>query len=155
MIGLTFIIIIVSIILLTAIICGLLVYLKILKKSGYSKKKTREKLVLKFNIIISYLFGCFALISSFIVKLELNFMGFPDGYRTTLQRAEEKFFPVYIWTSLIFGIVFFFLPWLLHKKYSRKLLYLAICIYALFLIIIGALEYYYVFILKLENGTGG
>jgi len=155
MLGLTFIIIFISIILLTAVICGLFVYRKILKKSGYSIKKTREKLVLKVNIIISYFLGCFALISSLLVKLQLNWLGFPDGSITTLERAEEKFLPVFMWTSLYFGLLFFFLPWLLQKKYSRKVLYIAICIYVLFLIIIGAIEFYYVYILKLENGTGG
>ena len=111
--------------------------------------------MIKRNIILSYILGCIALISAGLVQLELSTFGFWDGYRTTLERAEENLFPVFIWGSVIMGIVFFCLPWVCRKKNRNKILYLAVFLYVLFVGIIGTIEYYYVYVLRLENGTGG
>lgn len=99
--------------------------------------------------------GILSVLLFILIGVNLQYKGFPDGHKTALDLAEIKLFKPFKWINILFGISFFYLAWLLSRKEVKKVAKLSIVLYLILLLVIAFFEYYYIYILQLDNGIGG
>ena len=82
---------------------------------------------------MAFFMGLFALAASVSVYQELRLLGFPDGFLTELDRAERILGIIFIGVSFPAGLWFVFIG---------KKLWIAIVFYAVFVILLSAVDFY-------------
>lgn len=112
------------------------------------------KQISKLQVLLVVL-GITSILLFVFIEINLQYKGFPDGHKTVLDLAEIKLFNPFKWINILFGISFFYLAWLLSRKEVKKVAKLSIVLYLILLLVIAFFEYYYIYILQLDNGIGG
>ncbi|MDX6696252.1 MAG: hypothetical protein QOF02_3855 [Blastocatellia bacterium] len=109
---------------------------------------------MKSNRIVAYLIGCVALALPFLVYMEyIYLLGFPDGFITELESAEQSLAYIFIGISAASASCFVYLGAVASRKSIGRKLSVAVALYILFIVIIYSIDYYYC--LHLMNGVGG
>jgi hypothetical protein len=104
--------------------------------------------------ILAYLFGCLVLCCAGLVYLEyVAYAGFPDGFRTDLDRAHRVLALLFIATGLGFAWHFFRLGRSAGRLDERRRLTTAGLCFALFSA--AVLSFGHLFFLFLDHGSGG
>ena len=84
---------------------------------------------------ISTLLGLFSITLPIVIyQFYVKWLGFPDGYKTQLERAEKIFFDIYAWPSVAFGVFFIYLGWISSKVNRGKWFNRGVTAYTLFMI---------------------
>jgi hypothetical protein len=85
---------------------------------------------------------------------ELDSIGFPDGSRTTYNKATIDIYIICNWINLVFALYFLSLIFFPSVK-IKALLLLGVIFFALFLLSQYGVHFYYREYLRQENGEGG
>jgi hypothetical protein len=105
------------------------------------------------NRTLAYFLGSIAFAFSLVACLHLQFLGFPDGSLTELERAEKILFNVFICISISFGVYSFYLGWIAAARGIGKRLCVTALLYTVFVVVAVFINYY--FRLHLDSGAGG
>lgn len=111
------------------------------------------KIYLRWERILAFLMGCFALVSSVFVYQEVRLLGFPDGFLTELERAERILAYIFILTSFLTSFWFVFLSWRASQQRVVTKLCVTILLYTVLVILLFAIDFY--LRKHLRSGGGG
>ncbi len=109
---------------------------------------------MKLNRHLSYFFGFISFaVPVFVYLAYVQYLGFPDGYVTDLERAGRILYNFFLCISSALGIIFFYLGLSAAKQKTGRPLQISVIIYvALFAVIILV---YFILCSFLDNGRGG
>ena len=109
---------------------------------------------MNFSRLLSFGFATLALLLPVaIYVMYIQYLGFPDGHLTELERAERLLYWPFTAVSIILGIFLHYSYWKTYINKTGRKLTIPVLLYFLLLIVFGLIEYY--FRLHLEHGTGG
>jgi Kef-type K+ transport system membrane component KefB len=103
--------------------------------------------------VLAYLMGGITLAASAFVYQQQQFVGFPDGFLTNLDRAEKTLFGFLIWASLAAGLWFIFLGCRAAKRNISKQLYTTVIAYTILVALVLGVDFY--LRQRLDSGGGG
>ena len=102
---------------------------------------------------LAYLSGAIALAAAFGLYQELQFMGFPDGFLTELDRARKVLFRIFIGVSIPVALWLFTLGRLAASRQVGRLLMVSLAGYGAFIALLFITDLY--LRQNLRGGGGG
>jgi hypothetical protein len=100
---------------------------------------------------LAYFMAGVSLILSAFAYQEWQFLGFPDGFLTEVNRAEKVLFGLFVGVSVLMSLWFVSLGWLASKRNVSRQLYTTLIFYSLIVVVVFGTDVY----LRQRLGGGG